>query len=79
MNYDYYNTNHNGQDDYGLKYVNEKGYGLICKNYKLEFPPQHQDKQPGLEYLMEPRPIFNNPCYNKLEKTKRSYLWKSKK
>ena len=63
MNYDYYNTNHNGQDDYGLKYVNEKGYGLICKNYKLEFPPQHQDKQPGLEYLMEPRPIFNNPCY----------------
>ncbi len=63
MDYEYYNTNHNGQDDYGLKYVNERGYGLICKNYKLEFPPQHQDKQPGLEYLMEPRPIFNNPCY----------------
>lgn len=21
------------------------------------FPPQHQDKQPGLEYIMEPRPV----------------------
>ena len=63
MNYDYYNTNHDGQDDYGLKYINDQGYGLICKNYKLEFPPQHQDEQPGMEYLMKPRPIFNNPYY----------------
>ena len=63
MNYKYYNTKHNGQDDYGLKCVNDQGYGLICKNYKLEFPPQHQDTQPGMEYLMTPRPIFNNPYY----------------
>ena len=63
MNYKYYNTNHNGQDDYGLKCINDQGYGLICKNYKLEFPPQHQDTQPGMEYLMTPRPIFNNPYY----------------
>lgn len=25
--------------------------------------PQHQDKQPGLEYLMNPPPIFNDPNY----------------
>ena len=63
MNYQYYTSNNNGQDDYGLKYINEQGYGLICKDYKLEFPPQHQDTQPGMEYLMTPRPIFNNPYY----------------
>ncbi len=63
MNYKYYTSNNNGQDDYGLKYINDEGYGLICKEYKLEFPPQHQDKQPGMEYLMTPRPIFNNPYY----------------
>ena len=63
MNYKYYTSNNNGQDDYGLKYINEQGYGLICKDYKLEFPPQHQDIQPGMEYLMKPRPIFNNPYY----------------
>lgn len=27
------------------------------------FPPQHQDQQPGLESLMNPRPIFDNPNY----------------
>ena len=63
MDYKYYTSKHNGQDDYGLKYVDEQGYGLICKDYKLEFPPQHQDTQPGMEYLMTPRPIFNNPYY----------------
>lgn len=63
MNYQYCNSNNKGQDDYGLKYINEQRYGLICKEYKLEFPPQHQDSQPGMEYLMNPRPIFNNPYY----------------
>ncbi len=63
MNYQYYTSNNNGKDDYGLKYIDEQGYGLICKDYKLEFPPQHQDTQPGMEYLMTPRPIFNNPYY----------------
>ncbi|WP_413371883.1 SDR family oxidoreductase [Paenibacillus taichungensis] len=29
----------------------------------VAFPPQHQDQIPGLEYLMEPRPIFDNPGY----------------
>ena len=63
MNYKYYTSNNQGQDDYGLKYIDDQGYGLICKDYKLEFPPQHQDTQPGMEYLMTPRPIFNNPYY----------------
>ena len=63
MNYKYYISNNNGQDDYGLKYIDEQGCGMICKDYKIEFPPQHQDVQPGMEYLMKPRPIFNNPYY----------------
>lgn len=63
MDYKYYTSNNQGQDDYGLKYINDKGYGLICKDYKIQFPMQHQDVQPGMEYLMTPRPIFNNPYY----------------
>lgn len=58
-----YNSKSSILDDYGLKYLNEQGEGLICKNYNIEFPPQHQDTQPGMEYLMTPRPIFDNPCY----------------
>lgn len=27
------------------------------------FPPQHQDVQPGIESIMNPRPIFDNPNY----------------
>ncbi|WP_274651262.1 SDR family oxidoreductase [Paenibacillus humicola] len=27
------------------------------------YPPQHQDAQPGIESLMNPRPIFDNPAY----------------
>ena len=63
MDYKYYTSNNYGQDDYGLKYIDEQGYGLICKEHRMEFPPQHQDVQPGMEYLMKPRPIFNNPYY----------------
>ena len=32
-----------------------------CKDVKVQFPPQHQKCQPGLEYIMMPRPISNNP------------------
>lgn len=28
---------------------------------KPAFPPQHQDKQPGVESVMKPRPIFEDP------------------
>ena len=63
MDYKYYYSNNNGKDDYGLKCIDEEGYGLKCNKYKIEFPPQHQDTQPGMEYLMYPRPIFANPNY----------------
>lgn len=34
-----------------------------CKNVPVVFPPQHQDRQPGFEYVMNPRPISENPVY----------------
>ncbi|MFX3633996.1 MAG: SDR family oxidoreductase [Candidatus Pristimantibacillus sp.] len=34
-----------------------------CKQEPITFPPQHQDRQPGLEYLMSPLPISDNPAY----------------
>lgn len=38
--------------------------GLQCKEYHILAPEQEQLKQPGLEYKMEPRPIFDNPNYH---------------
>ena len=32
---------------------------MKCENVNCQFPPQRQN-QPGLEYLMNPRPIFDN-------------------
>ena len=37
--------------------------GMKSIKYNIVAPEQSQDKQPGLEYLMTPRPIFNNPNY----------------
>jgi NAD(P)-dependent dehydrogenase (short-subunit alcohol dehydrogenase family) len=34
-----------------------------CKEKPLTFPPQHQNLHPGLEVLMTPRPISENPGY----------------
>ncbi|GIP40469.1 NAD(P)-dependent oxidoreductase [Paenibacillus sp. J31TS4] len=34
-----------------------------CEGKPVAFPPQHQDRQPGLEYVMVPPPIFENPGY----------------
>ncbi|PTX61774.1 NAD(P)-dependent dehydrogenase (short-subunit alcohol dehydrogenase family) [Melghirimyces profundicolus] len=34
-----------------------------CMERPVAFPPQSQDRQPGLEYLMHPRPISENPSY----------------
>lgn len=50
-------------DDYGLKYVDDNGMGWKCKDFFVKYPPQHQEKQPGLEYIMNPLPIFDNPHY----------------
>lgn len=39
-----------------------------CNNVPLAFPPQHQNRQPGFEYVMNPRPMSEccDPC-RKLE------------
>ena len=63
MDYKFYYSNNNGKDDYGLKYVDECGNGLKCTEFKVKYPPQCQCEQPGMEYLMQPRPIFDNPNY----------------
>ena len=70
MDYKFYYSDNNGQDDYGLKYIDNYGYGYKCNKYKIQFPPQHQDEQPGMEYLMVPRPIFDNPNYKSADKLK---------
>ncbi len=39
------------------------GYETQCKQVPITFPPQHQNVQPGLEYVMNPIPISDNPKY----------------
>jgi len=46
------------------------GYKMECKKVPITFPPQHQSVQPGLETIMVPRPIFNNPDYMGSDKLK---------
>lgn len=36
---------------------NTYGFTTDCEEIPMTFPPQHQDRQPGLEYLMNPRPV----------------------
>ena len=31
--------------------------------FPTSFPPQHQCRQPGIEWEMRPRPVFEDPCY----------------
>src|SRR5688500_7029546 len=35
-----------------------------------QFPPQHQDRRPGLESEMEPKPEFERPDYKPADKLK---------
>lgn len=42
------------------KYIGKKEK---CKEVPLAFPEQHQCQHPGLEYVMVPRPISENPYY----------------
>ena len=37
--------------------------GVQSKKYQILAPEQSQPVQPGMEYLMTPRPIFDNPNY----------------
>lgn len=46
-----------------IHYYPYLGHITECKRVPITFPPQHQPVQPGLEYLMFPRPIFNDPDY----------------
>ncbi len=39
------------------------GWKRQCTNVPVVFPPQQQNRHPGFEYLMNPRPISNNPAY----------------
>lgn len=39
------------------------GYVKKCETVPVTFPPQFQPQQPGIESLMIPRPIFENPHY----------------
>ena len=51
------------ENDYGLKYITPEGMGVKCEEFPIYFPPQHQNKQPGDEYLMTPLPIFDHLDY----------------
>lgn len=39
------------------------GWKQQCTNVPIVFPAQHQNRQPGFEYLMNPRPLSHNPSY----------------
>lgn len=45
------------------KYMYNNGVGWKCTDFQAKFPPQHQNVQPGMEYLMKPLPVFDNPNY----------------
>lgn len=53
IDYSYANQYYQYYGDTGLKSV----------EYEILAPEQSQSKQPGLEYIMNPRPIFDNPNY----------------
>lgn len=38
-------------------------YVVFCEKKKIQFPPQHQPCQPGIEAVMVPRPISEDPNY----------------
>ena len=62
MKYDYNYANQFYQyyDDIGIKSI----------KYKIMAPEQSQPVQPGMEYLMYPQPIFDNPNYKWSNKLK---------
>ncbi|MCI3922378.1 SDR family oxidoreductase [Paenibacillus sp. TRM 82003] len=39
------------------------GKEVDCEEKPVQFPAQHQDRQPGIEAQMKPRPIAENPYY----------------
>lgn len=62
MNYDY---------KFGNKFYNYYGkYGIESTKYQVLAKEQSQNRQPGMEYMMNPRPIFDNPDYKGSNKLK---------
>jgi len=47
-----------------------QGTETQCQEVPITFPPQQQDVQPGLEHLMNPQPIADNPSYIGSDKLK---------
>ena len=62
MTFDY----HFGNDYYN--YYDK--IGIKSTEYNILAPEQSQDVQPGMEYLMFPSPIFDNPNYKGSNKLK---------
>lgn len=60
IDYNFGNDYYSYHDDIGIK----------CTKYKILAPMQEQDEQPGLEYMMNPRPVFDNPNYKASGKLK---------
>ena len=61
--------------DFDYKYGNNyykyfKDKGIKSTVYNILAPEQSQSNQPGMEYLMNPLPIFDNPNYKGSEKLK---------
>lgn len=55
MNYDY---------KFGNNYYKYYGdMGVKSTVYNILAPEQSQDEQPGMEYMMDPLPVFDNPNY----------------
>lgn len=63
MNHEFKCKSCNPNDNYGLQDVNNQNIGTKCKQFKVVAPPQQQPSQPGVEYVMNPLPIFDNPNY----------------
>ena len=43
---------------------------MKCTTFDIKYPEQEQEVQPGMEYLMNPRPIYNNDNYKASGKLK---------
>lgn len=57
-----------------MQHENEYGYIRECEKIPLSFPPQHQDQQPGFEYLMNPKPISKRVWKEKRLKGKNAVI-----
>ena len=40
-----------------MEHNSSYGYLTDCREVPITFPPQHQDRQPSFEYVMEPKPV----------------------